>query len=355
MPAKIIGITGSNGKTTLKEMLACCLSTSANTLSTEGNLNNDIGMPLMLLKLDAGHEYAVIEMGANNAGEIAYLANLAKPNVVVITNAGQAHLEGFGSLEGVAHAKGEILDTDSRPEIAVLNADDPWFSYWQSRVADVCVVSFGLGDAAMVRAVDIQSSASGSDFDLVTPAGKVAIALPLPGSHNVLNACAAAAVAFSLNLPLEQIKSGLEAVQPVSGRLRRFVRKDGVLVYDDSYNANPGSVAAAAKFLVEQQGRSILVLGDMSELGDQAVELHEKVGNVAKDAGVDLLLATGGLSRLTVAAFGDGGRWFETIDELIGELADEINESSTVLVKGSRSMQMERVVEALESFEAQAS
>jgi len=213
---RVVGITGSNGKTTLKELVAACLCSKAPTLATAGNLNNEIGMPLMLARIEDEHQYAVLEMGANHAGEIAYLAALAKPDVVVITNASAAHLEGFGSVEGVARAKGEILETADRPSVAVLNADDDYYTYWKSLVEDIKSLSFGVSASADVRADNIEASATGSRFDLHLPTASVSVSLPLPGVHNVHNACAAAAVAFALDIDGEQIRSALESIVSMS-------------------------------------------------------------------------------------------------------------------------------------------
>ena len=217
MPATVVGITGSNGKTTLKEMLASCLMQSAETLATQGNLNNEIGVPLMLTRLGKEHRFAVIEMGANHAGEIAYLASLARPKIVAITNAAPAHLEGFGSLEGVAHAKGEILTGVLRPDTAILNADDEFFSYWSSLVPDIKVISFGLSSQADFRASDVYATEYGSTFTLHFGSNTLQVSLPLHGAHNVLHACAAAAIASALDIDEAQIKNGLEMVQPVAG------------------------------------------------------------------------------------------------------------------------------------------
>lgn len=350
MPATVVGITGSNGKTTLKEMLASCISLSAKTLATHGNLNNEIGVPLMLLRLAEQYRFAVIEMGANHAGEIAYLASLANPKVVAITNAAPAHLEGFGSLEGVAHAKGELLTSQrTRPEVAVLNADDEFFSYWRSLVPEMTVLSFGLGTQADFRASDVYATAYGSAFTLHTPKSELQIALPLHGAHNVVLACAAAAIASALKIDEEQVKAGLESAQVVAGRLQPVESASGDTLYDDSYNANPVSVVAAAKFLAAQPGDNWLVLGDMAELGIDAAALHAAVGADLKKAGIKRLVATGDLCRHAVAAFGDGGYWFDTQDELIEKLRSSLAGNSNVLVKGSRSMGMERIVEALRS------
>ncbi len=349
MTATVIGITGSNGKTTLKEMLANCLSLAAETLPTQGNLNNEIGVPLMLARLGKEHRYAVIEIGANHAGEIARMTALVQPGIVAITNAAPAHLEGFGSLEGVARAKGEILTSDVPPEIVVLNADDEYFEYWCSLVPDVDVISFGLAPQANFRASDVYATEYGSAFTLHMPDGELQIALPLFGAHNVLHACAAAAIAASLGIDEQQIKKGLETVEPVAGRLQAVKSVSGDTLYDDSYNANPVSVVAAAKFLAAQPGDSWLVLGEMAELGDDAPELHASVGSDLKSVGIDHLAATGELCRHTVAAFGDNAQWFATRDELIKMLQASLDGSSNVLVKGSRSMGMERVVEALQN------
>ena len=347
MPATVVGITGSNGKTTLKEMVARCLSQSARTLATHGNLNNEIGVPLMLLRMGEQYRYAVIEMGANHAGEIAYLTSLANPRVVAITNAAPAHLEGFGSVEGVAHAKGEILKNDIRPDVAILNADDEFYTYWRSLVPEASVYSFGLGTQADFRASDVYATEYGSAFTLHTPAAEFQIALPLHGAHNVMNACAAAAIATALKLGEDQIKAGLESAEPVAGRLQPVSSASGDTLYDDSYNANPVSVVAAAKFVAAQPGNNWLILGDMAELGNDAAALHARVGADVKKAGIANLAATGDLSRHTVAAFGDGGHWFATHDELIDMLRTSLSGDAVVLVKGSRSTGMECVVDAL--------
>ena len=354
MPARVIGITGSNGKTTLKELVASCLSLSEKTLATHGNLNNEIGMPLMLLRLAPEHRYAVIEMGANHAGEIAYLTSLAEPEVVAITNAAPAHLEGFGSLEGVVRAKAEILMDAVRPQFAILNADDESYAFWLAKVTDTTTLSFGFAAAADVRASDVAATESGSTFALHMPDCDLQIDLPLQGAHNVMNACAAAAIACALDIDPGQIKQGLESVRPVTGRLQPVRSTIGATLYDDSYNANPLSVAAAAAFLASQSGDTWLVLGDMAELGSESAALHEQSGNLAKQMGVTHLLATGELSRHTVAAFGSGGQWLASVNDVIDELQRSLSGDEYVLVKGSRSMGMERVVDALRESSATA-
>ena len=343
----VVGVTGSNGKTTLKELIAACLSQEATTLATHGNLNNDIGVPLMLARINESHRYAVIEMGANHAGEIAYLVSLANPDVVVITNAGAAHLEGFGSIEGVAHAKGEILENPQRPRAAVLNADDRYFGYWQTRVEDTRCISFGFSDTANIRATDITPHATGSDFTLHTGTDSIAISLPLAGVHNVRNACAAAAIALALDVSVDSIRAGLEGVSPVGGRLQPVRGVAGATLFDDSYNANPLSVVAAAEFVAALRGESWLVLGDMKELGDDAAELHREVGEAARASGVDRLFAFGDLASNIAEGFGENARWFASLEGLVDELSADLSADVNVLVKGSRSMRMERVIDAL--------
>lgn len=354
MPARVIAITGSNGKTTVKEMVASCLSSSAPTLATQGNLNNDIGLPLMLLRLSREHEYGVFELGANHPDEIAYLAALAQPHVVLITNAAAAHLEGFGSITGVARAKGEILQSRQAPEIAILNRDDEYYDFWTSMVKSSAILSFGMSPQADIHASEIKSTINGSEFMLTLPDTTLRISLPLAGTHNVLNACAAAAAAMALGILPAQIKEGLEKVRSVSGRLQAIDGLADIQLFDDSYNANPASVIAAAEFLAAKPGESWLVLGDMAELGADAGLLHESVGQAVRDAGINRLFATGEQSRRTAAAFGDNAEWIGSVDDLAEVLIAALVKSMPaqgairVLVKGSRSMQMERVVNALD-------
>lgn len=347
MSATVIGVTGSNGKTTLKELINACLSPVARTLATAGNLNNAIGLPLMMLRMTPEHRFAIFEMGANHAGEIAHLASLAEPHIVVISNAGPAHLEGFGSVDGVARAKGEILQCAPRPKVAVLNADDKYFAQWCALAAESEVLSFGASPDATVRVENIRATASGTAFELILPAARIDVALPLAGSHNALNAAAAAAVALAAGLDARKIKRGLESVQPVAGRLRRLAGANGAQLFDDSYNANPGSVIAAAYFVAAQPGDAVFVLGEMGELGASGAEIHEQVGKDIRAAGVSRLFATGGLAQHAANGFGNGAEWFASSEELISALSSELRPGLNVLVKGSRSMRMERVVTAL--------
>ncbi len=348
----VIGVTGSNGKTTLKHLIAACLSRKAPTLATHGNLNNDIGLPMMLARIDASHRYAVIEMGANHAGEIAYLTALASPDVVVITNAGAAHLEGFGSIKGVSRAKGEILEGEKRPRVAVLNADDRYFDYWAERVSDTRCISFGFTETAHVRADNIEPAPSHTTFTLHLGDESTDVVLPLVGIHNVRNACAAAAVAHALEVGLDDIRAALEGVNPVGGRLQPLRGINEATLFDDSYNANPLSVNAAAEFLASLPGESWLVLGDMKELGDDAAELHREVGEAARASGVNRLFAYGDLAASAAEGFGERASWYASLDALVDELCDGMSSDVTVLVKGSRSMHMERVVDALREPDA---
>ena len=349
--ATVIGVTGSNGKTSTKELIRACLAQRAPTLATHGNLNNEIGLPLMLARIRCKHRFAVFEMGANHAGEIAYLAALARPNVVVITNAAEAHLEGFGSLDGVARAKGEILQNNDRPETAILNADDQYFDYWCSLVKDVRTISFGLGALADVRATEIIAGVEHTGFCLQLPEKNIDVRLPLSGIHNVQNACAAAAVAHSLGIEAEEIQEALQGVSPIGGRLQPLGGTNGSTLFDDSYNANPLSVNAAADFLSQLSGENWLVLGDMKELGENAARLHREVGKKASASGIDRLFALGDLSRNTVEGFGENASWYGSVDALVDELTRSLTSSTNVLVKGSRSMHMERVVDALREIE----
>lgn len=349
--AKVVGITGSNGKTTLKEMVAACLSSVAPTLATKGNLNNDIGMPLMMSRIDASHRFVVLEMGANHAGEIAYLTSLAEPDVVAITNAAAAHLEGFGSIDGVARAKAEILQGDRRPGLAVLNSDDEFYPYWMSLVEGIDVLSFGFKEDADIRADQIETGKGQTHCTLHLLDTTIELALPFVGTHNVRNACAAAAIATALDVPADKIKSALESMHPVAGRLLPLHGKNGATLYDDSYNANPLSVIAAAEFLASLPGENWLVLADMFELGDDAEQMHRDVGKSIKSVGVNRLYTFGELSQCASDAFGDGASSYAALDALIDDVASGLAGNVNVLVKGSRGMRMERVVDALRAPE----
>ncbi len=345
----IVGITGSNGKTTVKEMLAAILRVEAGSdaavLHTEGNLNNDIGLPLMLLRLRLAHQYAVLEMGMNHAGEIDYLTRLARPDVAVVNNALSAHIGFLGSIENIARAKGEIFNGLADAGIAVFNADDPHASLWREANARRCVIDFGIAQPAAVRG-HCEPRAFGSALTLTLPGATLDVALQVPGVHNAMNALAAAAAAFALDVSHRSIVVGLSGFGGVKGRLQRKPALHGSTFIDDTYNANPDSVTAALAVLAQQGGRKILVLGDMGELGAEAEAMHAQIGHAARSAGVDRLLALGDLTKETVVAFGAGAMHFERIQELLAELENELAAGVTVLVKGSRFMQMERVVQS---------
>jgi len=342
----VIGVTGSNGKTTTKQLLAAVFAARGPVLATEGNLNNHIGVPLTLLKLRQEHRTAVIEMGASNPGEIALLAALAQPGVGIVTQAGDAHLEGFGSREGVAHAKGEMF-TSLRDGTAIINADDAYAGLWKKLAGRNRMVSFGFAAHAEVRAEDLLSTPDGNRFTLLTPDGSATVNLPLPGRHNIANALAAAAAGYALGLSAGEIVLGLQQVERPKGRVVLHTLPNGARLIDDSYNANPTSLAAAMALLAKEPGQRVLVLGDMAELGPTADALHARAGIEAKALGLDALLTLGPRSAHAAKSFGIGGKAFGTLEELIEALRAQLKGATTVLVKGSRSARMERVVAAL--------
>ena len=346
----VLGVTGSAGKTTVKEMIAAVLAEAGPVLVTRGNLNNEIGVPLTLFRLSGRHRYAVIEMGANHPGEIAMLADISRPGIGVVTLAGAAHLEGFGTVEGVARSKGELFAALPDDGVAVINADDCYASLWRKMAADRRVVTFGLGPGADFSARDITLQADGSagvGFRLVSPLGEVVLSVPLAGRHNVTNALAAAAAASAAGASLAHIRSGLEKTPGVKGRMQLTRGPGGCRIIDDTYNANPGSVRAALDFLTGLKGQSWAVLGDMGELGPRAARLHAEIGSYARSIGVDRLFTVGTLTRETAAAFGAGARSFPDVDSLNTALQPLLHPEVNLLVKGSRSMGMERVVAAL--------
>jgi len=341
MPAKLAAITGSNGKTTVKEMLAAILAAETGegaVLATAGNLNNDIGMPLTLLKLTPEHRYAAIEMGMNHSGEIDYLTHLARPDVALVNNALRAHLEGLGSVEAVARAKGEIYAGLKDDGIAIINADDPHAELWRGLAGEHKVLSFGFAEDADVR-IQVDSR-----LVLDTPAGRVETTLQVPGEHNLRNAAAAAAAALALGVAADAVARGLAAYSGSKGRLQAHPCILGASLIDDTYNANPDSVLAAIEVLAARPGKRILVLGDMGELGPDAAALHREVGERARAAGIDRLLCLGEMSFNSVRGFGKGAMHFERIEELLAEIECALGADVTVLVKGSRFMKMERVV-----------
>jgi len=352
---KLIGITGSNGKTSVKEMCRKILVDHAGqsaVLSTRGNLNNDIGLPLMLLELREQHRFAVIEMGANHVGEIDYLTSLARPDVALVNNVGPAHLEGFGSLENIARAKAEIYNGLSANGTAIINLDDAFSTFWKAYCAENCpakrIIGFSMRDA---RADVYAEAIDGNRYRIVTENARAELKLKVPGRHNVMNALAATAATLSLGLPLSSIVASLSSFENIKGRLTVRDTEAGYRVIDDTYNANPLSVSAAIDVLAGMQGRdtdkTVLVLGDMAELGATAEQLHADIGKKAKQAGIRELYATGKLSINTVAAFGENGFYFDSKNELIDVLKRKLTGNEVVLVKGSRSAAMEEVVERI--------
>ncbi len=345
----LAAITGSNGKTTVKEMLASILraaSDQESVLATEGNLNNDIGLPLTLLKLHASHRYAVVEMGMNHPGEIAYLARLARPTVALINNAGAAHLQGLGNVEAVARAKGEIFVGLAEGGVAVINADDPFASLWRDLAGSHRVLTFGLKPGTDVSA-DYELHADGVVLTLNTPQGNIGVRLGVPGLHNLKNALAASAAALAMQVPLETIAAGLQAFGGVKGRLQKKAGCCGAVLLDDTYNANPASVRAAIGVLAAISGKRIFIMGDMGELGEDAAALHRAIGAEAKSAGIDAFYALGPLSADAVAGFGAGAAHCDSVERLAEVAREQLGRGVTVLIKGSRFMRMERVVEAL--------
>lgn len=345
---KIVGITGSSGKTTVREMVASILREKGNVLATQGNLNNDIGVPLTLLQLNEQHDFAVIEMGANHQGEILYTTKIAQPQVALISNVTAAHLQGFGSLHGVARAKAEIFDGLNMEGVGLVNADSPFVELWRVRLSGKGILSFGLADEADIRALNIKLDGNGCpEFDLVYRGSQRRIKVPLPGRHNVMNAMAAAGAALALGFSLQEISNGLLNVAPVPGRLNIHQLAENIRVIDDTYNANSGSLQAAMELLSQYEGHKILVLGDMAELGDKARHYHEEAGKTAAELGIEQLYTVGVLSRCASDAFGTGAIHFSQQSQLVDALSKNLQAPVTVLVKGSRSARMENVVTAL--------
>jgi len=347
----VVAITGSNGKTTVKEMLAAILKVAAgndeSVLATQGNLNNDIGLPMTMLNLDKQHRYAVLEMGMNHTGELSYLTGLAKPSIALVNNAGTAHIGELGSLEAIANAKGEIFEGLVDGGTAVINADDVFAGLWKSLASNHHQVTFGLKAKADVTARYELHEAS-SAVELITPKGTANFSLPAPGVHNVSNALAAASAALALNVSLEKIATGLSQFAGVKGRLQVKQGFAGAKVIDDTYNANPMSMKAAIDVLKASAGERVFVMGDMAELGADAASMHAEIGAYAKTAGIEKFFALGALTKNAVIAFGENAAHFETLDTLVESLKSMMNAQATLLVKGSRSMRMERVVDAIQ-------
>ena len=342
----LVALTGSNGKTTVKEMVASILAAHVKAgdaiLATQGNLNNDIGVPLTLLALREHHRYAVVEMGMNHAGEIEYLSRLAKPTVALVNNAQRAHVGLLGSVGAVARAKGEIYSGLDDDGIALVNEDEAFAEDWKALNAGRRVVTFGLSASA-----DVRASAEGGKARFVTPVDAFATSLQVAGLHNLRNAAAACAIAHALEIPPRAMQAGLAAFAGVPGRLQRRAGIAGARVIDDTYNANPESMKAAIEVLAAEGGRRILVMGDMGELGPEAAAMHAEVGDYARERGIDALMALGSDSAEAARAFGAQGRHFEGLEALVAAARAEAAGNVTFVVKGSRFMRMERVADAL--------
>lgn len=344
---KVLAVTGSNGKTTVKTLLHSILRQLGSAYANPGNRNNEIGLPLAVLDAPDDARFAVYEMGAGKPGDIAYLTAIARPDVALVNNVAAAHLERMGSLLGVAQTKGAIYQALPDDGVAVLNADDAFARYFSERLRGRRAVRFGLEAEADVVARGIEADMQGSRFTLVTPQGEIDVVLPLPGRHNVRNALAAAAMALAVGATLAQVRDGLATMQGVAGRLATHRLRSGATLVDDSYNANPGSLAAAIDTLAEVGGETWLVLGDMRELGADEATLHAEAGARARAAGIARLYTLGPLSAHAAQAFGEGARQFDAHAALADVLWADLRAGATVLVKGSRGSAMDRIVTAL--------
>jgi len=352
----VVALTGSNGKTTVKEMIAGILrahvSDDSDFLVTAGNLNNEIGLPLTVLQLRDQHRIAVFELGASHLGEIAYLAEIAAPSIGVVTNAGIAHLEGFGSKENVAAGKGELFECLPDDGIAIINRDDEFFVHWRDLCGHADIRTFGLSEAADFRATNIHEVVDDANceliFQLQSPFGNVDVQLPMAGRHNVCNALAAAAAATAAGATIEAVRRGLAAIGNVSGRMRAVTAAGGMTIFDDSYNANPESVQAAIEFLSGREGDQWLAFGDMAELGPNSAKLHREIGTKAKQAGIARLFCLGEQSRYSSEAFGEGAASFTSIDAMAEAINAEQQAGVVLLVKGSRCMGLEKLVMKLQ-------
>lgn len=344
-----VAITGSSGKTTVKEMLASIFSQGAETLATLGNKNNELGVPLTLLRLRPEHRFGVFELGANHKGEIAYTSNLVRPHAAGINNIGVAHLEGFGSRQGIADAKSEIFEGLVEGGIAVINLDDEFADYCRQKVTGHgCITVSATGRPADVMALNVRPYLGALyEFDLACGQKTVPVRLPLLGAHNVSNAVMAAGLATAVGVSPEQIRTGLELAQPAKGRLNVHQCSDRLIVIDDTYNANPASMKAAIDVLVQMPGRHVLVCGDMGELGAKTEEGHREVGEWAKMKKVDALYAVGQYASFTLDGFGSSQHRHSDQQQLLQDLERELEGVVSILVKGSRSARMENVVEAI--------
>lgn len=350
-PAIVLALTGSNGKTSVKTLLHAILSRAGKAYVNPGNRNNEIGVPLAVIDAPEDAQFAIYEMGAGKPGDIAYLTSIVTPNIALVNNIAPAHIERMGSLLGIAETKGAIYEALPDDGLAVVNVDDAFCPYFLERIAGRGVLRFGLENNADITAGKIVHGADGTHFELITPAGRADVELQMPGRHNVLNALAASAMALAAGAPFEAIVAGLQSAKPVAGRQDGKLLANGTVLIDDSYNANPGSVLAGIASLAAAcalDGRqSVLVLGDMAELGDTATDMHTQIGAAAKNQGIAGLMTCGVLSRAASDAYGAGARHFADRPALIAALIGTVDGSQRLLVKGSRSSRMDEVVSAL--------
>lgn len=342
----VIALTGSNGKTTVKEMIAAIMPSPSH--ATKGNFNNHIGAPLSVLQLNSQHRYAVFELGANHSGEIAHTVAIVRPDVTLINNIAPAHVEGFGSIDGVAHAKGEIHRDLSLMGTAIVNDDDAYAHFWDELLIDKKILRFSAAHPADVCAQDIRLDTQGrGHFSLVLPNGRAEIELQVPGEHNIRNALAAAACCYAVGISIKDIQRGLSQFSGVDGRMTVLTGKNQSTIIDDTYNANLRSVLTALEVLAKRVGTKIFVFGDMGELGEWAIQHHQEVGLAARELGITQLMTYGSFSKLASEAFGERGRHFSTQEDLIQNVLEELIPGITVLVKGSRSSAMEKIVQKL--------
>jgi len=350
-PATVLALTGSNGKTSVKTLLLGILARAGKAYANPGNRNNEIGLPLAVIDAPEDARFAIYEMGAGKHGDIAYLTSIVTPNIALVNNIAPAHIERMGSLMGIAETKGAIYEALPDDGLAVLNVDDAFATYFMERIGSRAVLRYGVENNADVRAEAVHLLPTASRFDLITPAGRATVQLPLPGRHNVLNALAAAAMALAAGAGFDAVVEGLQAATPVAGRQAAKRLSNGAELIDDSYNANPGSVTAGIEALVSACAldghKALLVLGAMAELGVDAADLHRQIGSLAKQKGVAHLLTCGPLSKAAAEAFGEGAIHHVSREAIVADLQQRLNENHRVLVKGSRSSQMDRVVEAL--------
>lgn len=345
----LVGITGSNGKTTVKEMLVSILQRvgkADEVLATRGNLNNEIGLPLTLLELRETHRYAVVEMGMNHPGEIDYLTRIARPHVALVNNALRAHLGNFTSTVDIAHAKAEIFNGLNRAGFAVINQDDAHLNVFTKATMGHSLLRFGLSSGD-IYARDLALLPDSSRFTVITPQSALKVALSVPGKHNVYNALATIALALALDIPNDLIVAGLAAYQGMKGRLMRCRAVNGATIIDDTYNANPDSMKAGLDVLANAPSPRVFIMGDIGELGRFAPDLHAEVGAYAREKGIDTLLTLGHQSYYAATSFGEEATHFDSLEALLAWLACQLSPSATVLIKGSRFMRMERIVDHL--------